>query len=82
MKGLCDDAGARLVLFDLGYPREFSAAVEALAGALEVRYSPAGRVALERARAGDEVYLADDGHWSPLGSQVVARELAGAAGLR
>ena len=82
MKGLCDDAGARLVLFDLGYPREFSAAVEALAGALEIRYSPAGRVALERARAGDEVYLADDGHWSPLGSQVVARELAVAAGLR
>lgn len=76
MKGLCDEAGARLVLFDLGYPHEFSAAIEDLAHALRIQYSPAGRVALRRAQAGEEVYLADDGHWSPLGNRVVAQELA------
>jgi hypothetical protein len=75
-RDLCDQAGARLVLFDLGYPYAFSTAVEELARALQVGYSPAGRVALERALAGEEVYLADDGHWSPHGNEVVAEELA------
>ena len=69
-------AGARLVVLDLGYPFAFSAAVEDLARTLQVDYSPAGRVALERALAGEPVYLADDGHWSPLGNEVVAGELA------
>jgi hypothetical protein len=73
---LCDGAGARLVVFDLGYPHEFSAAVEDLARALAVAYNPAGRAALRRAQAGAEVYLSDDGHWSPLGHRVVAEELA------
>ena len=76
MRDLGDEAGARLVLFDLGYPHAFSAAVEDLAGKLQVAYSPAGRVALQRALAGEEIYLADDGHWSPRGNQVVAEELA------
>lgn len=73
---LCDAAGARLVLFDLGYPRGFSLAVEALARELRVDYSPAGRVALERALAGQPVYLVDDGHWTRTGNDVMAVELA------
>jgi hypothetical protein len=74
-------AGARLVVFDLGYPRGFSAAMEALAGELGVEYSPAGRVALRRALTGEPVYLANDGHWSARGAAVVAGELARAAAV-
>jgi hypothetical protein len=73
---LCDGAGARLVLFDLGYPRGFSRAVEALAGELGAEYSPAGRVALEQALAGRPIYLENDGHWTAEGNDVVAAELA------
>jgi hypothetical protein len=69
-------AGARLVVFDLGYPRRFSAAMEALAAELGVEYSPAGRVALRSALAGEPVYLASDGHWTAHGGAVVAGELA------
>jgi hypothetical protein len=69
-------AGARLVVFDLGYPRGFSAAMEALAGELGVEYSPAGRIALRHALAGERVYLANDGHWTGLGAGIVAAELA------
>jgi hypothetical protein len=65
-----------VVLFDLGYPTAFSKAHEALAQELGIAYNPAGRVVLEQARAGAPVYLANDGHWSPEGSRVVARELA------
>ena len=72
----CARAGARLVLFDLGYPRALSQAVEALAGELRVEYNPAGRVALDRALAGQPVYLVDDGHWTPEGNDIVAAELA------
>jgi hypothetical protein len=80
IKRLCDGAGARLVLFDLGYPRGFSRAVEALAVELGVEYSPAGRVALEEALAGRPVYLVDDGHWTAEGNDVVAAELARSEG--
>jgi hypothetical protein len=72
----CDRLGARLVLFDLGYPRGFSADTEALAAELGVEYSPAGRVAVRRAQEGERVYLADDGHWSARGAEIVAQELA------
>jgi hypothetical protein len=75
-------AGARVVLFDLGYPRPFTAAIERLAGELGVEYSPAGRVALQRALAGERVYLANDGHWTGRGAGVVAEELARTAAAR
>ncbi len=76
IKALCDTLGARLILFDLGYPESHTRAIEALAGDLGVAYSPAGRVVLERSRAGEDVYLADDGHWNGAGASVVAEELA------
>jgi hypothetical protein len=41
-----------------------------------VPYTSAGRVALTRAYAGEAVYLAGDGHWSPAGHRIVAEELA------
>jgi hypothetical protein len=68
-------ASPPLVIFDLGYPSEFTQAVEAMARDLGAKYSPAGRVALARAVAGQPVYLPGDGHWTPLGSEIVAREL-------
>ena len=70
------EAGARLVVFDLGYPAAFTAALEAMAGEAGGRYSDAGRVAATRALAGADVYLRRDGHWSPAGSDIVARALA------
>jgi hypothetical protein len=76
IRRLCDSGGARLVLFDLGYPRGFSQAIEGLATELGVEYNPAGRVALERALAGHSVYLVDDGHWTREGNEIVAAELA------
>ncbi len=71
-------SGARLVLFDIGYPDGFSAAVKALAAEVGATYSPAGRAALDRALAGERVYLPNDGHWTPLGSRLVAEALAAA----
>ena len=76
MRRVTEAAGAQLVLFDIGYPRAFTRAVEALAAETGVAYSPAGRVALEHALAGEEVYLLDDGHWTARGSAVVAEDLA------
>jgi hypothetical protein len=81
IKYLCDQQGARLVLFDLGYPSAFSAAIRGLADRLGVTYVAAGQEALARALAGEETYLANDGHWSPHGCDIVARELATALGL-
>jgi hypothetical protein len=75
IKRLCDGAGARLLLFDLGYPRDFTQAIESLAREVGAEYSPAGRVALERALGGRPIYLSDDGHWTPEGNDVVAAEL-------
>jgi hypothetical protein len=72
----CERIGARLVLFDIGYPTAFSAAVEALAREAGARYSDAGRVVLAAARGGEDVYLPHDGHWSPAGCDAVARRLA------
>jgi len=55
----------------------FRAAIEAAAHDLGAEYSPADAVAYERARShGEAIYLAGDGHWSPLGAAVVAAELA------
>jgi hypothetical protein len=68
-------AGAELVLFDLGYPRDFTDAVEAMARQLGASYNPAGRVALSRAVAGEPIYLRDDGHWTARACDLVAWEL-------
>jgi hypothetical protein len=70
------EAGAELVIFDIGYPTAFSAAIEGLAGEVGARYSDAGRAALAAAQGGADVYLARDGHWSPAGCDLVARRLA------
>ena len=69
-------AGARLVIFDLGFPPRASEAFEQLALELGVQYSDAGRQALRRARSGDDVYLRHDGHWTRTGCDIVARALA------
>jgi hypothetical protein len=74
-KALCDTIGARLVVFDLGYPQAFSAAVEAAALQAGAQYSSAGRMVLARSRSGEAVYLADDGHWSAAGARLVAHAL-------
>jgi SGNH hydrolase-like domain, acetyltransferase AlgX len=67
--------GARLVVFDIGYPTAFSAAIEGVAGEVGARYSDVGRTVLARARRGEDVYLRRDGHWSPAGADAVARGL-------
>jgi hypothetical protein len=74
---LAEGIGARVVLFDIGYPTAFSRAIEGLARDEGVAYSPAGRAVLKRARSGEEMYLRDDGHWTPAGADAMARELAG-----
>lgn len=74
------NAGARLVVFDLGYPPAFTSAVERLARDLGVQYADAGRLAMSRAREGDHVYLRNDGHWSRAGAEIVALALARAVG--
>jgi hypothetical protein len=74
--GLARALGARAVLLDLGYPRAFSSAIQAEAARLGAAYSPAGRDVLERALAGEEVYLSRDGHWSPLGNDAIASALS------
>lgn len=76
IRGAAAAIGASVVVFDLGYPREFSRAIEATAADLGLGYSPAGRRVLERALAGEDLYLARDGHWNPAGCDAVARELA------
>lgn len=80
MKRLCDGLGARLVVLDLGYPRQLTQAVESLAREVGAPYSDAGRQVLARAQAGERVYLADDGHWSPAGNDAMAEALARDAG--
>lgn len=72
---LCRQHGAQLVLLDLGYPHAFSRAIEEQARRMGVVYSPAGRNVLRRALAGEEVYLANDGHWTGRGCAVIAQEL-------
>ena len=72
----CARLGARLVVFDLGYPRAFSQASEALAREVGADYDDAGRLVLARLLSGERVYLADDGHWSPAGSDAIAAVLA------
>lgn len=76
IKRACDGIRARLVLLDLGYPEAESRAVEALAAEIGLGYSPAGRVVLARALAGEEMYLVDDGHRTPAGCRTIAEELA------
>jgi hypothetical protein len=76
IKRLCDGIGARLVLFDIGYPRAFSSAIEGLAREIGADYDAAGREALACALDGRPIFLPDDGHWTPEGSDVVAASLA------
>jgi hypothetical protein len=71
--------GARVIVFDLGYPAAFSAALQRTAQELGVTYCDAGPKVLGRAQAGEDMYLARDGHWAPKGCDAVARELAKAA---
>jgi hypothetical protein len=73
---ISDTIGAKTVFFDLGYPYAFSQAIERLAGEMGVEYNAAGRVALEHALAGENIYLANDGHWTAAGCRIVAEELA------
>ncbi len=73
--------GARVIFVDLGYPRAFSRQIEEEALRLGAEYSDGGRVALERALRGEDVYLPNDGHWSPAGSRIVAQALVGLLGL-
>jgi hypothetical protein len=76
IKRLAQGIGARVYVFDLGYPRDFSRAVERAAQEAGVGYSPAGREALAAALAGEAIYLPNDGHWTPLGCRRVAAALA------
>lgn len=73
MSRLAREHGTQLVLYDIGYPTEFTAANEALAKSLNLPFSPAGRVALTKALAGAPMYLANDGHWTPEASRVVVQ---------
>ncbi len=50
--------------------------MEALAHEVGAAYSDAGRQVLARSQAGERVYLADDGHWSPAGNDAMAEALA------
>jgi hypothetical protein len=81
MRLLADRAGARLLVFDIGYPKAFSAAVEAAARQAGAEYSPAGRIVLEEALRQRPMYLPGDGHWTPEGNDLIAAELARSAGL-
>lgn len=76
----CQRIGARLVLFDLGYPDALSAAVRAAAAELGADYSDAGRVVVERSERGERMYLKDDGHWSPEGADAMAAALVESLG--
>jgi hypothetical protein len=76
IKRISDAIGAKLVFFDMGYPYAFSQVIERIAEEMGVEYNTAGRVALERALAGENVYLANDGHWTAAGCRIVAEELA------
>jgi hypothetical protein len=82
LRAECDRLGARLVLFDLGYPRVLREATAGLARDLGVEYSAAGAEALEHALKGEPVYLANDGHWTGQGAAVVAAALARTAAAR
>lgn len=75
IRRLAEGIGARVVLFDIGYPAAFSRAIEGLAREQGLAYSPAGRVVLARVLAGEDLFLADDGHWNPAGADAAAREL-------
>jgi hypothetical protein len=76
LKQACDTLGARLVVFDLGYPHALSRAVEAAALDTGATYDPIGRRVLARALAGEEMYQRDDGHWTPAAAEVIGRALA------
>ncbi len=78
IKKECDSIGARMVVFDLGYPRAYSRAVEEAARAIGAAYDPAGQKVLARAVAGDEMYLPGDGHWTRAAADEIARSLAAA----
>jgi hypothetical protein len=76
IRRVCQNHGAALVMFDLGYPAAFSAEIESLAQEAGAIYSAAGRLALRKALDGEAIYLPNDGHWTAHGCDVIARELA------
>lgn len=76
LKADAERIGARLVLFDLGYPHAMSRTAEKFARDHQILYSNAGRVVLDRALQGEGVYLARDGHWTSDGCSHIAAELA------
>jgi hypothetical protein len=71
----CRQQGATLIVFDIGYPFRHSEAIEQMASSVGALYTPAGRRVLERAQAGEDLYLANDGHWNAAGCRAVAEEL-------
>ncbi len=76
IKADCNRIGAKLVLFDVGYPTDFCEATRKLAGDLGVDYSDAGRKVLAAGQSGRHVYLANDGHWNAVGCRLIAENLA------
>lgn len=75
IKKLCEEQGAELVLFDLGFSADFCKSIERLAQEVNALYVPAGSVAMQRAFEGEEVYLQNDGHWTGTGAQIIAQTL-------
>ena len=76
IKAQCDRLCWRLVIFDLGYPAAFCDATKEHALAIGARYSDAGRQVLQAGLDGKQVYLKNDGHWTPLGCRLIAEALA------
>jgi len=74
-----ESIGAATIFFDIGYPEEYSQAIERLAVDAGGEYSPGGREAFARSTTGEDIFLPNDGHWSPNGCAVVARGLASGA---
>lgn len=72
----CQEADSELILFDLGYPHAFSAAMADWAHRHGVTYNPAGQAILDRVLAGEELYLRKDGHWNADGCRAIAEELS------
>lgn len=75
LKHRCHEIGAELIIFDIGMPHAFVSDMRALTQELGVRYSDAGSKALSLALSGEQIYLKDDGHWTPLGNDKIAEAL-------
>ena len=76
IKSRCDELGAKLIVFDLGYPTAFCDATRDYVQSIGAQYSDAGRQVLRAGLDGEHVYLKNDGHWTPLGCRLIAEALA------